>query len=144
MKPFHCLRCGASITSPYGYCDICCRKKGERIRQYLPSISKEQRFTRDGRPICILCGRVCEILKTHLTKVHNIDINDYRKKYKIPKRVRLRIIVPRNYSEEHRKAHSEQMKEIQKFRKKHLTKSQNGVTIITENIKESADESSNS
>ena len=82
MKPFHCLRCGTSITSPYGYCDVCCRKKGDRIRQYLPSISKEQRFTRDGRPICILCGRVCEVLKTHLTKVHNIDINDYRKKYK--------------------------------------------------------------
>ena len=36
------------------------------------------------------------------------------------------------------------MKEIQKIRKKHLTKSQNGATIITENAKESADESSNS
>lgn len=119
MKPFHCSKCDCIITVPYGICKVC--KDVDyfgKKKVYLKSISTEQRFDRFGNPICIICGRVTKNIGKHL-ETHNMNIKEYRKKYKIKRGVKLSR---RNFihTEEMRQRAREHIQKINKNRKKSL------------------------
>ena len=89
MKMFTCRNCGNPMVKPYGICNSCVTKdKFNNVKIFNKSISKEQRFDRFGNPICIICGRVTKDIGKHV-KCHNMHITEYRKKFKIPKKVKL-------------------------------------------------------
>ena len=89
MKMFVCRLCGNPIIQPYGLCKSCTNKDVfDNVKIYKKSISKEQRFDRFGNPICIICGRVTKDISKHI-RCHKMHITEYRKKFKIPKKVKL-------------------------------------------------------
>ena len=117
MKPFRCRICERPITSPYGLCRACINYKYTDLPTVVKSISKKQRFDKAGNPICIICGKVTESISRHI-RIHNMTIDEYRKKFNIPKKIVLHKPKEFNLSEEDRKLRSERMKKYNEKRLK--------------------------
>ncbi len=57
---------------------------GEEGNRPVPVVSKEDAVQEDA-VMCMICGKACRALRGHLTRSHNMDFDQYRRMFDLPK-----------------------------------------------------------
>ncbi len=57
---------------------------GREVPKQIPAVSKEDAVTEDA-VICMICSKACRALRGHLTRSHDMDFDQYRRMFDLPK-----------------------------------------------------------